>query len=69
MASISRWGNSLAVRVPKHVAEAANWKVHTRVSIRNLDGGGVLIQPLEGALAVAEDLSLVKESPPAPEQW
>jgi antitoxin component of MazEF toxin-antitoxin module len=68
---IAAWGNSLAIRIPKYVAEAAGWKAGAKVTVRNLDGGGVLIKPVDGAVAVAEDLSLVKveASPPAPEQW
>jgi antitoxin MazE len=68
---IASWGNSLALRIPKYVAEAAGWKAGARVTVRNLDDGGVLVQPLDGAITVSEEQSLVKVavSPPAEGKW
>lgn len=68
---IASWGNSLAIRIPKYVAEAAGWKAGARVTVRNLDNGGVLVKPLDDIIAVTEEQSLVKakERPPADEKW
>ncbi|PSO79002.1 MAG: AbrB/MazE/SpoVT family DNA-binding domain-containing protein [Cyanobacteria bacterium QH_9_48_43] len=37
-ATITKWGNSLAVRIPKHLAEEANLQEGTQVSIWLSDG-------------------------------
>lgn len=67
---ISAWGNSRAVRIPKSVADAVDFKVGTRVSIRTLDNGGLLILPLNGAIEVCEAQTLVKKTVrPAAEAW
>lgn len=64
MPTICRWGNSLAVRVPKSVSEACGLLVGTRVIVRSLDNGGLLILPANGGIAVTETQSLVKTVKP-----
>jgi antitoxin MazE len=42
MTVLDRWGNSLGVRLPKGVAEAAGLRAGDRVSIEVVDGGVVI---------------------------
>lgn len=72
MATISKIGNSrFCIRVPQAIALAAGWKVGSRVTVRNLNDGSVLVQSLDGGIAVTEDLTLVevKASLPPVEKW
>ncbi len=41
---VQRWGNSLAVRIPKSLAEDAGLKADSAVDIR-LGDGGLVVQP------------------------
>ena len=65
---VATWGNSLAIRVPKSVAEAGNLKAGTRVICRNVDSGGILIVPVDGAIAVSETQTLATTAIAA-EEW
>jgi antitoxin MazE len=51
--SIGQWGNSLAVRLPKHVLQSLDLKVNDRLSITEVEGKIVLEPILE-----LEELSL-----------
>ncbi|MGF1482351.1 MAG: AbrB/MazE/SpoVT family DNA-binding domain-containing protein [Cyanophyceae cyanobacterium] len=42
MSIISQWGDSLAVRIPKHIAEQAGLQEGSSVSI-NVEQGGIVI--------------------------
>lgn len=42
--SVAKWGNSLAVRLPKETAEAAGFREGSPVDIR-LEDGRVVLQP------------------------
>jgi len=44
MARLCKWGNSLGLRIPKHVAECAALKLGDEVSVRALDGGDVRVR-------------------------
>jgi antitoxin component of MazEF toxin-antitoxin module len=63
MPNIARWGNSLALRIPKSVAEAAGIKAGSPVGVRTLDSGGVLITPINGAVAVEVNQGAVHKKP------
>jgi len=41
---LSRWGNSLAVRIPKHVVSAAKWKAGDDIEMEVEDSGAVKLQ-------------------------
>jgi antitoxin MazE len=51
--SIGQWGNSLAVRLPKHILQSLDLKVNDRLSITEVEGKIVLEPILE-----LEELSL-----------
>ena len=65
---VATWGNSLAIRVPKSVAEAGNLKAGTRVICRNVDNGGILIVPVDGAIAVSVT-QILATTAIAAEEW
>ncbi len=64
---IGQWGNSLAVRLPKHISQSLGLKVNDRLSITE-DGGRIILEPIEELeeLSLDELLSQVIE-PPEPE--
>ena len=67
---IGQWGNSLAVRLPKHISQSLGLKVNDRLSITE-DGGRIILEPIEELeeLSLDELLSQVIE-PPEPEvEW
>ena len=51
---LSRWGNSLAVRIPKHVASAAKWKAGDAIELEVEDSGAVKLQKPEKKLTLKE---------------
>ena len=64
---IGQWGNSLAVRLPKHISQSLGLKVNDRLSITE-DGGRIILEPIQELeeLSLDELLSQVIE-PPEPE--
>ena len=51
---LSRWGNSLAVRIPKHVAAAAKFKAGDAVELEVEGPGTVKMQKPERKLTLRE---------------
>jgi antitoxin component of MazEF toxin-antitoxin module len=45
MARLSKWGHSLGLRIPKHVATCAALKVGDELGVRLLDCGSLLVTP------------------------
>lgn len=41
---LSKWGNSLGVRVPSHIAERAGLQCGDQLYIRLLDSGDILVR-------------------------
>ena len=64
---IGQWGNSLAVRLPKHISQSLGLKVNDSLSIRE-DSGRIVLEPIKELeeLTLEELLSQVIE-PPEPE--
>lgn len=61
-AKIQRWGNSLAVRIPKSFAEEVGLAAGSPVDMRLVEGG-LLIEPADaGPLALSDLLAQVTES-------
>ena len=52
MTAICKWGNSLGLRLPAPVAVAAGIKDGTRVGIRLLDNGSILVTPFSGSISI-----------------
>lgn len=44
MPKLSRWGNSLGVRIPAHVAQRAAMREGDEINVRLLDSGEVLMR-------------------------
>lgn len=44
-ATISQWGNSLGLRLPKHVADETGLKAGSKVKIETGEGGVITITP------------------------
>ncbi|MGL5796034.1 MAG: AbrB/MazE/SpoVT family DNA-binding domain-containing protein [Waterburya sp.] len=65
--SIGQWGNSLAIRIPKHIVELLNLKLNDRLSIVERDGK-IILEPIceLEELSLDDLLSQVTE-PPEPE--
>jgi antitoxin MazE len=52
---IRKWGNSIAVRLPKYVAEAASLTEGTQVTIESRDGR-VIVEPVCATVYRLDDL-------------
>jgi antitoxin MazE len=43
---IGRWGNSLAIRIPKYIADELSWGVNDEVNCR-LEKGQLIVEPIQ----------------------
>jgi antitoxin MazE len=50
---VQKWGNSLAVRIPKALAEEAGLRANTAVEL-SLVGGSLVVQPVAPPLTLEE---------------
>ncbi len=50
---LNRWGNSIGIRLPKNVVEAANLKAGDEMSVRVLDRGDILFTAIKKRLGAA----------------
>ena len=48
--TVSKWGNSLGVRLPKHVAEKTGMTAGSKVTIEAGEDGVITIKPARSAL-------------------
>lgn len=60
-AQIKRWGNSLALRIPKLVARQLALEVDTPVGL-SCEGDALTIRPLKGRLRLGELLEQVSDA-------
>jgi len=65
---IAAWGNSLAVRIPKCVAESLKLRSGMRLNVRTLDNGAILLTPSEHVSA-ATLTAMPVEKPPKKPVW
>ena len=67
---IGQWGNSLAIRIPKHVAEALNLRPNDAVEFTVADGK-VTLAPIRDLpeLTLDELLEQVTEPPASEVDW
>lgn len=54
MPKISRWGNSLGVRLPKEIAAAAGLVSGDLVRVRLMDCGALMVTPIVGQVAITD---------------
>jgi antitoxin MazE len=66
--NVQKWGNSLAVRIPKAFAEEIGLEENSSVRL-TLKEGGLLITPDEGAKWVLADLLLRVTEDNKPREW
>jgi len=64
---VSRWGNSLAVRIPKDVVEALGLKEGSRIALRPIDGETLGIAREPNTQEVLE--SIERMAKPLPKGW
>ena len=48
MQKLTRWGNSVGVRIPAHVLGAAGLQASDQVYVRLLDNGDIRVRPVKG---------------------
>lgn len=67
---VGKWGNSLAVRIPKFVSSELNLQVNDRLSVTCVEGK-VVLEPLKELeeFTLEQLLSQVKEPPEAELDW
>ncbi len=71
MQKLTRWGNSVGIRIPAHVMGAAGLKSGDHVYVRLLDSGDIRVRPVKNrkdaddGIAKAEAMA----SPTESEQW
>lgn len=58
--SIAKWGNSLALRLPRHVAQGANLSVGSPVELTVRDGS-VVVTPVRKKYSLDELLAQMNE--------
>ncbi len=69
---LSRWGNSIGMRLPRNVVETVNLKEGDEILVRVLDSGNILITPIRTRPGAAvSDGDKVARSPAkeGPEKW
>ncbi|TWO73260.1 AbrB/MazE/SpoVT family DNA-binding domain-containing protein [Caenimonas sedimenti] len=69
MQRISRWGNSLALRLPSAVLEAAGLQEGSMVSVRLLDSGDLRLRPHRGRKPAGDYAAPVQRPPTIPQEW
>lgn len=69
-AQMSRWGNSLAIRIPRHVAEEAGFREGNIVLLNVVAEGEVAIKAAERPATLAELVAkITPENLHGEEQW
>lgn len=71
MQKLTRWGNSVGIRIPSHVLGAAGLKSGDHVHIRLMDSGDIRVRPVNGRQQTdaggAKTVAMTE--PPELEQW
>ena len=69
-AQVSKWGNSLAVRIPKHIVEALQLQANDAIAF-TVDDGKAILEPIPALpeLTLDELLERVKDEPEAEVDW
>ena len=67
---VGKWGNSLAVRIPKHIVQALNLQPDDSIEFSLIDGKAV-IEPVKALpeLTLEELLAQVTEPPEGEVDW
>lgn len=62
--SIGKWGNSLAVRLPKHILQSLGLKVNDRLAITEIDGK-IILEPVKELEELSLDFLLSQVTEPS----
>lgn len=69
-ATISRWGNSLAVRIPKSILERTSVREGDRLELDVLEEGGFVLRPVCRTCTLEELVAgITPENCPAETNW
>lgn len=66
--TISKWGNSLALRIPRHVTEEAHLTEGVCVDVK-IEDGSIRVTPTRKRLKLADLLEGEKRSQPREADW
>jgi antitoxin MazE len=72
---LTKWGNSLGLRVPRNVAEAANLQVGDQMYVRLLDSGDILVRAVKprgtapGYAVTDDDRAQIPTKQKVEEEW
>lgn len=71
MQKLTRWGNSVGIRIPAHVLGAAGLKTGDHVHIRLMDSGDIRVRPVNGRQQAVSDVAKTTAmmKPSEPEPW
>lgn len=71
MQKLTRWGNSIGIRIPAHVLGAAGLKSGDHVYVRLMDSGDIRVRPVKGRQHAGSELAKTTAMPEPPklEQW
>ena len=69
-AQVSKWGNSLAVRIPKHIVEALNLQVNDAIAF-TVEEGKAILEPIPALpeFSLEELLDQVTDEPAPEVEW
>ena len=68
---IAKFGNSAAVRIPRHIMAASSLKYGSEIGLRLLDNGCILLTP-QSKIAVADNqqsLIIKENTTPSTAEW
>lgn len=67
---LSKWGNSLAVRIPKTAADKASLREGDRLELLVAEDGAVTLRPVRGQRVLADLVAdITPENRPAEAHW
>ena len=68
--SIGKWGNSLGIRLPKHIVQAMNLKLNDSLSVTHVEGK-IILEPVAqlGELTLESLLSQITDEPEPEIDW
>ena len=71
MQKLTRWGNSIGIRIPAHVLGAAGLKSGDHVYVRLLDSGDIRVRPVKNRLDDDDGIAKTEAmaSPTESEPW
>jgi antitoxin MazE len=68
MQRLTRWGNSVGLRIPMSVLEAAGLKPGSHVYVRLLNSGDIRVRPVTRPQVVCEDGPVLPRGP-VKDEW